>query len=58
MAHENSVPQRAMIISTVILIGLILDQQLEFWGQTLTNLLVWALLLHWLRQAQGEERWF
>jgi hypothetical protein len=56
MAHENNAPLRAAIIGAVILLGLILDQRVEFWGQTLTNLLVWTLFLHWLRQAQNEDR--
>lgn len=56
MSHEENAPLRATIICAVILLGLILDQQLEFWGQTLTNLLVWTLFLHWLRQAQGEDK--
>ena len=42
---------RALIIIAVICAGLVLDRFLEFWGQTLTNIAVWALFLSWLRRA-------
>jgi len=44
---------RAAVIVAVIAGGLVLDQRLEFWGQTLTNCGVWALFLHWLRSADA-----
>lgn len=56
MAHDKNASVRATLICAVILLGLIIDQRLEFWGQTLTNLAVWMLFLHWLRQAKGEDR--
>jgi hypothetical protein len=47
---------RAVAILAVIVGGLVLDQHVEFWGQTLTNIGVWALLLHWLRHAGPGEQ--
>jgi hypothetical protein len=40
----------------VITAGLVLDQRLEFWGQTLTNLGVWAVLLYWLRHEAPRDQ--
>ena len=36
--------------------GLAFDQAAEFWGQTLTNIALWALLLRLLRGAEPEQR--
>jgi len=47
---------KCSLIVGVIGGGLLLDQTLPFWGQTLTNVGVWALLLHWLRRAASHER--
>jgi len=47
---------RAVIIVAVIAGGLVLDQHLEFWGQTVTNCGVWALFLHWLRGADAHQQ--
>jgi len=47
---------KCSLIVVVIGGGLLLDQMLPFWGQTLTNVGVWALLLHWLRRAASHER--
>lgn len=47
---------RALAITAVIIAGLVLDQHLEFWGQTLTNIAVWSLFLHWLRRAQPRDK--
>jgi hypothetical protein len=44
---------RAVLICGVILLGLVFDQRVEFWGQTLTSIAVWMLFLHWLRQENG-----
>lgn len=33
--------------------GLLADQKIEFWGQTLTNVVVWCLFLWWLRGARA-----
>lgn len=55
-AHDKSTTVRATLICAVIPLGLIFDQRVEFWGQTLTNITVWMLLLYWLRQANGEGR--
>jgi hypothetical protein len=40
----------------VIVIGLAFDQTVEFWGQALTNIAVWALFLYWLSRAASEEQ--
>jgi len=47
---------RALVITGVIAGGLLFDQTVEFWGQTLTNVALWALLLYWLRAAPREEQ--
>ncbi len=47
---------RAAIIIAVIAGGLLFDQTVEFWGQALTNIGLWALLLYWLRNAQPDEQ--
>lgn len=41
----------AVLVATLILIGLAFDQALEFWGQTLTNVAIWAAFLYLLRRA-------
>lgn len=41
------------IIAGVICVGLLADQEIDFWGQTLTNLAVWSLFLYWLRRANA-----
>ena len=55
-ALNNSGSLRALAITGVIAGGLAFDQTVEFWGQTLTNVGLWALLLYWLRGAQPDER--
>lgn len=47
---------RALVIAGIIGGGLAFDQLVEFWGQTLTNIGIWAALLYWLRAAPGEDR--
>lgn len=47
---------RSLLIAGLIASGLLFDQRIEFWGQTLTNIAVWTLFLYWLRQANGEDR--
>ena len=47
---------KALIITAVIAGGLLFDQTVEFWGQTLTNLGLWMLLLYWLREAPPDEQ--
>jgi hypothetical protein len=47
---------RAAAITALIAGGLAFDQTVEFWGQTLTNITLWALLLHWLRGAEPAEQ--
>lgn len=47
---------RALVITAVICVGLVLDQHLEFWGQTVTNVGVWALFWYWLRRAEPRDQ--
>lgn len=47
---------RASAIVAVIAAGLLLDQHVEFWGQTATSFGVWALFLHWLRDAEPRHQ--
>ena len=54
--HHTRDTRRAALICTVIVIGLAFDQLVPFWGQTLTNVGLWWLLLHWMRRAGREEK--
>ena len=47
---------RAALICAVIVLGLAFDQWVPFWGQTLTSVGLWFLLLHWVRHAAREEQ--
>jgi hypothetical protein len=47
---------RALAIAAVIAGGLALDQRVDFWGQTLTNVGIWAVFLYWLRQAPPHDQ--
>jgi hypothetical protein len=47
---------RAIAITAIIGGGLALDQLVDFWGQTLTNIGIWAALLYWLRRAPLDEQ--
>jgi hypothetical protein len=47
---------RAVAISGIIASGLAFDQLVDFWGQTLTSLGIWAALLYWMRAARQEDR--
>lgn len=51
-AMGNSGSGRMVAIVAVIVGGLALDQLWPFWGQTVTNVGVWALFLWWLRNAE------
>jgi hypothetical protein len=53
-SHSDS--SRGAAIIAVIGGGLVLDQHLEFWGQTVTNCGIWALFLHWLRGAEARRQ--
>ena len=55
-AWNDTQALRGLVIVGVIAGGLAFDQTVEFWGQTLTNIALWALLLHWLRGARPDER--
>lgn len=47
---------RAIAITAIIGGGLALDQVVDFWGQTLTNIGIWAALLYWLRAAPRDDQ--
>ena len=47
---------RALAIVAVIGGGLALDQWIDFWGQTLTNVGIWIAFLAWLRLAAPQEQ--
>jgi hypothetical protein len=47
---------RAVAILAVIAGGLALDQVVEFWGQTLTNVGIWAVFLYSLRLAEPRDQ--
>ncbi len=48
--------RRGAIITGVIVSGLLLDQHVDYWGQTLVNAGVWGLLLWWLRGAPAAQQ--
>lgn len=56
MPTETQDTTRATLICAVIILGLALDQFVPFWGQTLTSVGLWLLLLHWIRQAAREHQ--
>lgn len=47
---------RALQITGIIAGGLAFDQLVDFWGQTLTNIGIWAALLYWLRGARTGDQ--
>ena len=55
-APSNEQTLRTLAIAGVIAGGLLFDQTVEFWGQTLTNVGLWTLLLWWLRRAPPDEQ--
>jgi hypothetical protein len=55
IANEQEWP-RAAIITGVIVGGLLFDQTVEYWGQHLTSIALWALLIHWMQSAEPLER--
>jgi hypothetical protein len=65
LPHDHTYPNtapgsgdvaKAWLIAGFIVGGLLFDQKVEFWGQTLTNLAMWVLLLYWLRRASAAEQ--
>lgn len=54
--RSGNIAIRSCIIVGVIVGGLFADQKIEFWGQPLTDLGVWALFLYWLRRAHARTR--
>jgi hypothetical protein len=47
---------RAFAIAGIIAGGLAFDQLVDFWGQTLTNVGIWAALLYWMRAARPDDQ--
>jgi hypothetical protein len=47
---------RALTLAGIIAGGLALDQLVDFWGQTLTNVGIWAALLYWMRAAKSDDQ--
>lgn len=47
---------RAWLITGIIAGGLAFDQRVDFWGQTLTNVGIWAAFLYWLRDARPGDQ--
>jgi hypothetical protein len=65
LPHDHTYPKtapgssdvaKAWIIVGFIVGGLLFDQKVEFWGQTLTNLAMWVLLLYWLQRTGAAEQ--
>ena len=52
----DPVTRRALAIAAVIGGGLVFDQHVAFWGQTLTNVGVWMLFLWWLRDETPRDQ--
>ena len=46
----------ALAIAGIIAGGLAFDQLVDFWGQTLTNVGIWAALLFWMRAARPDDQ--
>jgi len=47
---------RAVFITGIIAGGLMFDQLVDFWGQTLTNVSIWIAFLYWLRGARRDDQ--
>ena len=47
---------RAVFITGIIAGGLMFDQLVDFWGQTLTNVSIWSAFLYWLRGARRDDQ--
>ncbi len=47
---------RVLLITGIIAGGLALDQLVDFWGQTLTNVGIWTAFLYWLRAAPRDDQ--
>jgi hypothetical protein len=45
---------KSIIIVFLLTFGLLFDQKVDFWGQTLTNLLIW-LFFWWLFRSSGRD---
>lgn len=56
MLTLNSESARAILIACAIAGGLAADQLVPFWGQAVTNAVVWLLLIRWLCNAGHEQR--
>lgn len=47
---------QAALFALSILLGLYVDQKIELWGQLLTSLVVWVVMLRFIQQARGDLR--
>jgi hypothetical protein len=56
MRSTQSDAARAALITTVIAGGLAVDQHIALWGQPLTSICVWLLLLNWLRKSDRKQQ--
>lgn len=54
--HARRELKQALLITGIIAGGLAFDQLVDFWGQTLTNVGIWAAFLYWLRAARREDQ--
>jgi len=47
---------QALLITGIIAGGLAFDQLVDFWGQTVTNVGIWAAFLYWLGAARRDDQ--
>jgi hypothetical protein len=47
---------KSIIIVFLLTIGLLIDQEIEFWGQTITNIFVWLFFLALLKSGNRTEQ--
>lgn len=47
---------KSIIIVLLLILGLFIDQTIEFWGQTITNVLIWLFFLWLLKSGNQTER--
>ncbi|MBX3652440.1 MAG: hypothetical protein KF771_13825 [Burkholderiales bacterium] len=54
-ADPAATPSGWLIVSLIVL-GLIIDQHVEVWGQIAVNIVTWALLLYWITRSTPASR--
>ncbi|HZM47586.1 MAG TPA: hypothetical protein VFC14_22410 [Burkholderiales bacterium] len=56
--RAQSEPQwlKSAVLTGVVAGGLLFDQTVEVWGQHLTSIAMWILLIYWMRGAEPRER--